>query len=81
MNWFDVGGEEMVNMDTIVRAHSSEDGLNTILYTSNDSFQIPIQYQTFRAVAKFRRQEEIAPTEATNLTLKKILQGQGTPVP
>lgn len=81
MTWMDINDSEMVNLDRIVRAHPAEDGLSTVLYTHSDSFIVPVQYATFRAVAKFKKDTEMAPQNATNLTLQKILSGQSTQVP
>lgn len=82
MNWMDIDETEMINLERIVRAHASEDGMGTVLYdTSYESFTVPVQYQTFRALAIYRKQKENNASEATNLTLQKILSGQTTQVP
>lgn len=81
MNWVDASENEMVNLDQVVKATRSEDGLNTVIHTSFAEYSIPIMYDTFRAITIMRKQIEDSRSESHNKLLQRVLKSQFTPVP
>ena len=71
----------MLNLD-IIRAISKEDGYESRIFVSdNESFTIPIQYETLSSLIKTRVRNDLDNKSETQRSLRTISQAAFTPVP
>lgn len=81
MNWLEVSGNMMLNLD-VIRAISKEDGYESRIFVSdNESFTVPIQYETLSSLIRMKVRDRSNSTDDIQRSLRTLSQGSFTPVP